>query len=201
MKENKKNCKMFLKELLKQIREKFYYGDYCPYLGPRIYLENSGGTLRLKSVVKIVQEEIALPDNIGRDNPASNHLGEVLLKGEEDVKLFLGAKSGKIISAQSSTHAIFRILNAIMSNIPRANIITTDLEHPAVYDSTKYFSEKYGWERRIANFSSESGRVPVEEVLKKIDKNTSILAFIHSSNITGATNDAEKIIKEFKNFL
>lgn len=196
MKENGNIYKLFSRELLKKIREQFYYVDYCPYLGPRIFLESSGGSLRLKSVVKRVQEEVSLPDNTGRDNPASKHVNEVLTEGQRDVKLFLGARSGQIMSAQSSTHAIFRIINAIASSNPGTDIITTNLEHPAVYDSTKYFAIKYGGERKIAKYSPENGNVAMKTILEKIDKNTSLLAFIHSSNITGATNDAEKITKE-----
>ena len=39
------------KELIKEIREKFCHVEECPYSGKRIFFENAGGSLTLKSVV------------------------------------------------------------------------------------------------------------------------------------------------------
>lgn len=38
---------MFSADLLEKIREKFLYVDWDPYTGERVYLETSGGSLRL----------------------------------------------------------------------------------------------------------------------------------------------------------
>ena len=62
---------MFEKQLMQQIRDQFCHIDHCPYQGPRIYFENAGGSLTLKSVVEVNAELAGIPDNHGRDNPAS----------------------------------------------------------------------------------------------------------------------------------
>ncbi len=118
---------IFSPTLLEEVRKHFMYVDWDPYSGQRVYLEASGGSLRLKSVVESIAKEAALPDELYRYNPASDHVVRSIEKGIEDVKLFLGAKSGYIMPAQSATHAIFRVINAVTSHVPGTNIVTTSL--------------------------------------------------------------------------
>lgn len=187
---------IFSPELLDEIRDRFLYVDWDPFSGQRVYLEASGGSLRLKTVVETITKESALPDELFRYNPASDYVNAAVDKGMEDVKLFLGAKSGHIMPAHSATHAIFRALNAITSHIPGSNIVTTELEHPAVRSSTQYFAEITGKEWRVAKLSGETSSVPMESILELVDKDTCVLAFQHGSNQTGSINDVKKIITE-----
>jgi len=187
---------MFSPELLDEIRDRFLYVDWDPFSGQRVYLEASGGSLRLKTVVETITKESALPDELFRYNPASDYVNATVDKGMEDVKLFLGAKSGHIMPAHSATHAIFRALNAITSHIPGSNIVTTELEHPAVRSSTQYFAETTGKEWRVAKLSGETSSVPMESILELVDKDTCVLAFQHGSNQTGSINDVNTIITE-----
>ncbi len=66
---------MFSPALLEEIRERFLYVDSDPYSGQRVYLEASGGSLRLKSVVESIAKETALPDELYRYNTASDQAG------------------------------------------------------------------------------------------------------------------------------
>ena len=65
---------MFDQPLMQQIRDRFCHVDNCPYQGPRIFFENAGGSLTLKSVVEVNTQLAGIPDNQGRDNPASREL-------------------------------------------------------------------------------------------------------------------------------
>lgn len=187
---------LFSPDLQEQIRDRFLYVDWDPYTGERIYLEASGGSLRLKSVAERMAKEVSIPDELHRFNPASDYVVESMEKGVEDVKLFLGAGSGEIMSANSATQTIFRAINAVTSHIPGNNIVTTQLEHPAVLSPTKYYAELTGKEWRVANISRETGSVPMDAILEKIDSDTCMLCFQHASNQTGAVNDAKTIIQE-----
>jgi selenocysteine lyase/cysteine desulfurase len=187
---------MFSPALLEQIRDRFVYVDQDPHSGQRVYLEASGGSLRLKSVVETMTKEVSLPDELYRYNPASDYVVEATQKGIEDVKLFLGARSGNIISANSATQTIFRAVNAVVSHIPGSNIVTSQLEHPAVLSPTKYYAELSGKEWRVANIIRETGTVPMEAILEKIDKNTCMLCLQHASNQTGAVNDVKTLVRE-----
>jgi cysteine desulfurase / selenocysteine lyase len=187
---------MFSPELLAEIRSRFLYPDWDPYSGKRIYLEASGGSLRLKSVVETLTREAALPDELYRFNPASDVVVEAVEKGTEDVKLFVGAKSGTIIPSHSATQTIFRAIEAVTSHVPGNNIVTTELEHPSVLGATQYYAEKNGLEWRVAGLSRETSSIAGEAILEKVDKNTCLLAFQHGSNQTGAINDVKAIITE-----
>ncbi len=187
---------MFSPELLDEIRNRFLYVDRDPFAGQRVYLEASGGSLRLKTVVETIAKESALPDELFRYNPASDYVNAAVDKGMEDVKLFLGTKSGHIMPAHSATHAIFRALNAITSYVPGSNIVTTELEHPAVRSSTQYFAETTGKEWRVAKLSGETSSVSAKSILELVDKDTCVLAFQHGSNQTGSINDVKTIITE-----
>lgn len=187
---------LFSPKLLEEIRNRFLYVDRDPYSGNRVYLEASGGSLRLKSVMETIAKESALPDELFRYNPASDHVNAAVDKGIEDVKLFLGARSGHIMPAHSATHAIFRALNTITSHVPGSNIVTTELEHPAVRSSTEYFAKITGKEWRVAKLAREKCAVPAESILELVDKDTCVLAFQHGSNQTGAINDVKAIITE-----
>jgi len=187
---------MFSPGLLKEIRDKFFYVDWDPYTGNRIYLEASGGSLRLKSVTETLVKEVSLPDELYRFNPASDHAVAAMEKGIEDVKLFLGAESGQIMSANSATQTVFRAVNAVTSHIQGSNVVTTQLDHPAVLSPTKYFADLYGKKWRVAGLSPETGSIPIDTILEKIDKNTCLLCLQQASNQTGTVNDITAIVRE-----
>lgn len=73
--------------LLSEVRGRFAHVEECPFAGPRIYFENAGGALRLKSVIETSTAFAGHPDNQGRDNPASARLMAVIARGREDMRL------------------------------------------------------------------------------------------------------------------
>lgn len=187
---------MFTSDFLDNIRRKFLYVDWDPYSGQRVYFEASGGSLRLRSVLEILAKEAAIPDELFRFNPASDHVNEWVNKGLESVKIFLGAQTGEIIPAHSATQTMFRAINTITANIPGTNIVTTELEHPSLLGATQYYAKSTRKEWRVAKLSKKTSSVPLEEILEKVDKDTCLLAFQHGSNQTGAINDVKTIIQE-----
>ncbi len=187
---------LYSRELMEEIRSLFHYVDRDPYSGKRIYLEAASGSLRPKSVIEAMAIETHLPDQQGRANPGSNHSVEITTKGIEDLMIFFGAKSGQTIPGWSSSHVIYRITNAVLSQVPGTNVVTTGLDHASVRSAVTQFAEKYGKEERIAEPNQETGSVSLETILEKIDKNTCFLAVIHTSNVTGEIFDVKTIVKE-----
>ena len=43
---------MFAAPLLEEIRSRFAHVEICPFSGPRVFFENAGGALTLKSVAE-----------------------------------------------------------------------------------------------------------------------------------------------------
>ena len=146
-----------------------------------------------------MNEHNKLPDQLGRANPGSRHNAAVLMKGIDDVRLFLGAdKNGVIMPAMSSTHAVFRTVAAVVSTQPGTNVVTTNLEHPSVYDSTRKMAETYGKQWRVADVHPKTGFVPIESILERIDKHTCLVSLVHGSNITGVIHDIKTLAAEAK---
>ena len=186
----------FPDDLLKDIRDRFYYVESDPDGTRRTFLESASGSLRLKSVVEAMSRHSMVPDQLGRASSGSRQAGEVMDRGVEDVRLFVGAISGTIMPALSSTHAVFRVVNAVLGSSPGTNVVTTDLEHPSVYDSTERFAEVYGKERRVAHVDSNTGSVSPDSVLDLVDRHTALICLIHASNVTGAIVDVKTIASE-----
>jgi len=189
---------LFSQDLLRKIRNKFHYIDRSIFGGKRIFLDSVSGALRLKEMTDRAGAEIMSYAQKSRIDPASRHFAAVKEKFKQDARLFFGAESGYIIPAMSGTHTVYRCVNAACSAYQDAgkNIVTSNLEHPAVYEATHQFAEKYKLERRVADFDREKGIVPSENILNLIDKDTCLLALIHGSNITGGVNDVRKIVQE-----
>jgi len=122
---------LFDDALLAEIRARFCHVERCPYQGARVFFENAGGSLTLKSVVEVTAELAALPDNQGRDNAASRALGEIINRGREDMATFLGVGdggdgerhrhshsgddgdgAGVIFIGESGTECLFRVIRA-----------------------------------------------------------------------------------------
>ena len=84
----------FSPDLLAEIRNKFAFVEDCPFVGRRVFFENAGGALTLKSVVKCSMNYAAIPDNQGRDNAGSHQLVKTIYKAKEDMNIFMNASSG-----------------------------------------------------------------------------------------------------------
>ena len=123
---------MFDDQLLSEIRNRFHHVDHCPYQGPRIFFENAGGSLTLKSVVEVNAHLSSIPDNQGRDNPASHELVRIINKAREDMKTFFGVKEGVVFTGESGTELLFRLVRAAILGSPAGgNVVGSTLEHPA----------------------------------------------------------------------
>ena len=101
---------MFAPALMNEVRARFAHVDACPFEGPRIFFENAGGALTLKSVVESSSLYAAIPDNQGRDNPASKALMAVIDKAKQDMRLFFNAASGQVFVGESGTEVLFRLI-------------------------------------------------------------------------------------------
>lgn len=185
----------FPDELLKEIREKIAMVDYDT-AGKRIYFENAGGAPTLKTCCEVAASANEVPDFPNRPTPGARPTQKMIDDGIADAKLIFGAKSGSILCDLTVSKAIFTMTGVIMANIPGTNVVTTDLEHPATYDSQKFFAQFTGHEVRVAHIDHDTGAVDVAHLLSLIDENTSLLSLILASNITGTINDVETIISE-----
>ncbi len=85
---------------------------------------------------------------------------------------------------------------AVFGFAKRGNVVTTNGEHSAIFNSFMRVKEK-GIEVRFANLKND-GSVDVDDLLSKIDSNTSFVSVVHVNNETGAINDINSISDKVK---
>lgn len=185
---------LFSAHFLAKVRDKFWFVDHDPLNDFRLFFENAGGSLTLKSVTEKDAQIISLPDCASRFNKTARWLGDIVEQGKEDFRLLVGAQTGEIVTSLTASQVVFQITKTIIENAPGTNVVTSRLEHPCSYDSAKYYAAKTGKEFRTAALNPVTGSVDATEILSKIDRNTSLLSFIGASNMTGAVLDIKKII-------
>ena len=100
----------FAAQLMDEIRGRFAHVETCPFEGPRVFFENAGGALTLKSVAETSAAYAAYPDNQGRDNPASRALMAAIAKGKADMRTFFNAPTGQVFVGESGTEVLFRLV-------------------------------------------------------------------------------------------
>lgn len=184
---------LFDKEVLSEIREKFYYIGEDVDGEKRLFFENAGGSLRLKSVCQVSDTLNRYPDCYERNHKSSKVLKSIVRQGEEDVRTLFNAKDGAIATSFTASSSMFEIIEPIVEFGRGSNIVTTCLEHPSAFDACRYFGGKYGKEVRVAGSDRSTGGLDVDEVLKHVDKNTLLLVVIAASNMTGAITDLKTI--------
>ncbi|MDZ4818774.1 MAG: aminotransferase class V-fold PLP-dependent enzyme [Planctomycetota bacterium] len=176
---------VFNDELLREIRSRFCHVDSDPAAGRRVHFESAGGSLKLRAAVQQAAEIAARPDNAGRDNAASRDLDAIISTGRRDVALFSGALGGQIVSGESTTANIFRLVEAALAGESGSNVVTTQLEHPCVTSATKLYAAQYGLQRRVVPITAQTGEISPIAIAGQVDDRTAALVCIHASNVIG----------------
>jgi len=129
-------------ELLNKVRDRFAQVDTCPVQGERVFFENAGGALTLKAAVDTSMQYAAVPDNQGRDNPASHELVRVIDKSMADMRDFMNAPGGQFFVGESGTELLFRLIsNACLGTAANSVVLGSTLEHPATRSACARWSK------------------------------------------------------------
>ena len=187
---------LFDDALMAEIRDKFERIDIDADGSRRLFFENAGGSLRLKSVVDISAELNRYPDCYAREHKSSKVVHGYEVRGREDFMRLVNAKDGAVVTALTSSAVMYKIIEPIIEHSVGTNIVTTILEHPSAVDSCRYFGAKYGKEVRVAPSDPVTGGIRPEDVLALVDKDTALISVIAASNMTGAVVDLKTITTE-----
>lgn len=184
----------FTDQLLAQVREQFLHVDTCPYSGKRIFFENAGGSLTLKTAILRGTEIAGIPDNEHRDNPASHALSKVVADGRSDLTIFFGASNGVIFGGETGTECLFRLIRtAALTTAPGGSIAACSIEHPATYDATRQWAKRTEREWIEVPFDVESGRTTPAHYAQSVRPDTRIATILHTSPVTGMSMDISAI--------
>ncbi|MBI3591996.1 MAG: cysteine desulfurase NifS [Nitrospirae bacterium] len=158
-----------------------------------VYLDNNATT----AVAPEVLDEMLpyLKEFYG--NPSSMHtfggqLGSKIREARAKVAALIGAEPGEIIFTSCGTESDnTAIMSALESNPHKKHIITTRVEHPAVYNFCKHLARK-GFRITFLPVDS-SGRLDMDAFYKALDDDTATVSIMYANNETGVIFPIEEI--------
>lgn len=187
---------LFDEAFQKELKGKFCYADGDPEYGERLFFDNSGGSLRLRSCVEAKAKLEMFPDCPERIHARGVGLKELAKEGAREIlEIIFGAKSGALMTELTASQTMFQMVGMIMENTGGKNAVTSAIEHPSSYDAMEYYCQKTGKEMRVVPANHETGGIDPEEVAKYIDKDTCLLSIMAASNISGTIMDLEEIVR------
>ena len=190
----------FSNEILTKIRNQFAQIDVCPVQGKRVFFENAGGALTLKSVVECSQKYAAIPDNQGRDNPGSHELVKKIQNAKDDMRLFMNATEGQFFVGESGTELLFRlIMNACLGTDNNGVVLGSTVEHPATRSACARWSKISGKQHVLVPHDDDKGLVTDSEYAKYVTKDTKVATILHTSPVTGIGMNIRTIAKSIRN--
>ena len=181
--------------LMRQVRERFLGIERDHHGRERLYFDNAGGSFRLKAAVERFAQVDAIPDNAERIHATAVELQAMQARGADDLRTILNATGGSVYPSLTASGAMFDMVRAVAENVPGTNMVTTVLEHPSAFDAMSLYAQRLGRELRVARSNPATGGVDVDEILRLVDENTSLLNVIYASNISGAKLDMEAIVR------
>lgn len=180
---------MFDDALLSEIRGRFAHVEACPFTGRRIFFENAGGALTLNAVVETSTKFAAIPDNQGRDNPASHALVQVIGQARDDVRDFLGAEGGAVIVGESGTELLFRLIRDACLGAAPGQALGSTVEHPASRSAMARWAGESGRAHVLIPHDDALGRVTPEAYAAHVTPDTAVATVLHTSPVTGMGMD------------
>lgn len=184
---------MITDALLSNIRDRFAHVAHCPQAGPRIFFENAGGALTLKSVVETSTHYAAIPDNQGRDNEMAHDLVATINRAKDDMRVFFNAPDGDIFVGESGTELLFRlIMNAILET-GDGSVVGSTLEHPATRSACARWAKVAGKPYTQVTHNDATGTVTAEDYKPHLTPDIRVATILHTSPVTGMGVDVAGI--------
>ena len=180
----------FSPDLLAELRARFAHVEECPFTGPRVFFENAGGALTLKSVAETSARFAAIPDNQGRDNPASAELMRVIATARADMMRLLNAPGGQIVVGESGTEMLFRMIRtACMAAPGGGQVLGSTLEHPASRSAAAHWAGHAGLAHVLVPHDDATGTVGPDAYRAALTPDTRVATIVHTSPVTGMSVD------------
>ncbi len=189
----------FSPALLSEIRDRFAHVDTCPFEGERVFFENAGGALTLKSVVETSAKMAAIPDNQGRDNPASKALNEIIDRAKDDMRVLFNAPDGQFFVGESGTELLFRLISvACLGTSEGGRVVGSSMEHPASRSAADRWAKVAGKTHVVVAHDDETGSVGPENYADALTPDTRVTTIVHTSPVTGMRVDVAAVARAIR---
>lgn len=160
-----------------------------------IYLDNAATTAPdregMGAALKFLETDFYNPSALYRGGFSAHRAVE---EARESILSLLAPQGGyELVFTASGSEADVQVL---LSSARRGNMVTTEGEHAAVHNTAKELAKR-GIEVRFAKLNAD-GSVNEEDLLSKIDAQTTLVSVIHVNNETGAINDIGQLASRVK---
>ena len=158
-----------------------------------IYVDNNATTQIAPEVFEAMRP--FLQDVYG--NPSSMHFKggeaqEAMVDAREKVAAVVGASPDEIVFTSCGTESDNAAILGILESHPeKRHIISTRVEHPAVWTLCKHL-EKKGYRVTMLSVDRE-GRLDLDELRATISDNTALVSIMYANNETGVIFPIEEI--------
>lgn len=161
-----------------------------------IYLDNAATTQIdhrvVEAMLPYLTEQFGNPGSLyslGRGAKAA------VEKAREQVAKFMGAKPEQIIFTSGATEAnnmVFEITRQYLTDIGKAHIVTSQIEHKSVLRSVRKMINEHGFEATFGGLSKTFSRYP-KSLGESIGFNTGLVSVMYANNEIGHTFDVRYI--------
>lgn len=162
-----------------------------------VYLDNNATSMIAPSVLEaIIKSSAELPGNPSSIHRPGQQAKQELTQARSQIASFLNVKQNEIIFSSGATESTNCILRGLFSVPAHGHIITSNVEHPCVYETLK-FLEAQGCSVSYLE-AGLKGAVSPELVAQAIRPDTKLIALIGANNETGVLADIPAIAKMAK---
>ncbi|MEW5902625.1 MAG: aminotransferase class V-fold PLP-dependent enzyme, partial [Acidobacteriota bacterium] len=159
-----------------------------------VYLDNNATTPLDPAVADkmcwFLREHFGNPSSL---YPIGRAVKEIVNQARETVAAALGAERSEIVFTGSGTEADnFAILGVLDSHPEKKEIVTSAIEHPAVYRVANYL-EKKGFRVTYIPVDSD-GLISLDFLREAITPQTALVSIMHANNEIGTIQPIEKVV-------
>ena len=184
--------------LMEEVRARFAHVADGPFEGPRVFFENAGGALTLKSVAETSARMAAIPDNQGRDNPAAKALVEMIEKAKDDMSVLFNAPGGQFFVGESGTELLFRLIRVACLGTPTGRVLGSTLEHPATRSAAQKWAAVANKPHVLVPHNPDTGSVDAADYAPEITCDTRVATILHTSPVSGMAVDVSAVAKAIR---
>lgn len=159
-----------------------------------IYLDNNATTPLDPAVAEkmtwFIREHFGNPSSL---YPLGRTVKEIITEARETVAGSLGAGAAELTFTGSGTESDNFAIRGVLEAHPDKNeLITSTIEHPAVYETAKYLQKK-GVKVTFVPVDSD-GLVDLDYLERSISPKTALISIMHANNEIGTVQPIRKIV-------
>jgi len=157
----------------------------------KIYLDNNASTELAPEVLQAYIEALHIFGNPSSMHSYGQKAKAALMQARDSIASFFSVKPKSVIFTSSATEALNMVIRGFFLHHGPGHIITTTIEHPAIYNTVQALEKKGCSVTYIQPLPS--GVVAPEHIEEAITSDTKMIALSQANSETGAIMDLEKI--------